>query len=72
MSTALAMPHFINYPGSVSTPISGSIPPVAVPISQFNGNVPIANGNGTNAYGTVSVPTVQVPIVPVGGGCYNE
>ena len=70
MTTTLAMPHFINYPGSVPGPLSGSIPPVTVPLTQLNGNVPVANANGNNAYGTVTVPTV--PVVPVGGGCYNE
>ena len=65
MTTALAMPHFVNYPGTLPGQILGSLPPV--PASQYPPSTP----NDSN-YRTVSLPTLQVPIVPVGGGCYNE
>ena len=68
MTTALAMPHFINYPGH----IPGVFPPVSLPVSQYNGNLPASSTNGNNNYGTAPVSTVPVPMVPVGGGCYNE
>ena len=73
MTTALAMPQFINYPGTLPGQLPTSVTPVSVPVnSQMNSTLPVSTSNGSGNFGAVQMQSVQVPVVPVGGGYYNE
>ncbi|CAK8689408.1 unnamed protein product [Clavelina lepadiformis] len=74
MASTIAIPQFINYPGTIPGQVPGHLPPVTLPVNAAfsNPNLPVTSANGVNTLTNVQVPTMQLPVVPVGGGCYND
>nr|XP_026690293.1 uncharacterized protein LOC100184466 isoform X1 [Ciona intestinalis] len=73
MTSTVAIPQFFgNYPGVIPGSVPGGIP-CPIPGTMPPANVPIPTSANGVSYPTVPIQVpIQLPVVPVGGGCYND
>lgn len=78
MASTMAIPQVATLPTFHGPPMAGPMPGTFPPHVPVTVHAPVISGpvmNGNNSAATLNppnLPTLRLPVVPVGGGCYND